>query len=432
MTRPGEAAGRPRRRGARPLSPEWQTAAAVVLALLLARCAVGLFTAQWPWQRLNTYNSYSLQACAWLQGRLDLGQDYPWLELAVYGGRYYVSFPPFPSVVLLPFAAALGASTPDGWIALAFSLIAAVHAARIARRLSGRTQLSGETGAEEARAQNRAAVLWACGLLLANGYLFLTLNGWVWFIAQNICFALTLAAIDHALSGRGTASLALWACAVGCRPMMLFLLPVLLALLWRAHAPESPRAFVKRCALWLILPALIGGFYAALNWARFGNPLEFGHNYLPEFQRAEQGQFSLSYAWEHLRQWLLPLPVNGLGVAEIPVADGMPLWLTSPLLLSACAEWIAARVRRDRAAGPLRWMLPAVVALYLFVILCHRTLGGWQFGNRYVVDVMPMLFLGFLLEKREPGRMDSAHLGLMLFGVMVHGVGTAALYAGWV
>ena len=47
----------------------------------------------------DRYKSYSLQAMAWLNGRLDLGQDYPWLELAVFQERYYVSFPPFPSLV---------------------------------------------------------------------------------------------------------------------------------------------------------------------------------------------------------------------------------------------------------------------------------------------------------------------------------------------
>lgn len=52
----------------------------------------------------NTYNSYALQAESWCKGRLDLGQNYSFLELAFYKGKYYVSFPPFPSYLLLPFA----------------------------------------------------------------------------------------------------------------------------------------------------------------------------------------------------------------------------------------------------------------------------------------------------------------------------------------
>ncbi len=61
------------------------------------------FTGMWPW-RENSYASYTLQACAWLQGRLDIphGEAYAFLELAIKDGRYYVSFPPFPSYVLLP------------------------------------------------------------------------------------------------------------------------------------------------------------------------------------------------------------------------------------------------------------------------------------------------------------------------------------------
>mgnify|MGYP003302259415 CR=1 FL=1 len=60
-----------------------------------------MFTGKWPLDA-NTYNSYALQADAWRQGRLDLGQNYTWLELAIYEGKYFVSFPPFPSYLLFP------------------------------------------------------------------------------------------------------------------------------------------------------------------------------------------------------------------------------------------------------------------------------------------------------------------------------------------
>ena len=60
----------------------------------------------------SAYNSYTLQALSWLQGRLDV-DNRAYLELAIYEGRYYVSFPPLPSVLLLPFAFFLSACTPD-------------------------------------------------------------------------------------------------------------------------------------------------------------------------------------------------------------------------------------------------------------------------------------------------------------------------------
>ena len=64
----------------------------------------------------NVYDSYLLQAKNWLEGRayIEGGENYPWLELAVFEGRYYLSFPPAPSVLaLLP--AALGLSLGNLW-----------------------------------------------------------------------------------------------------------------------------------------------------------------------------------------------------------------------------------------------------------------------------------------------------------------------------
>ncbi len=48
----------------------------------------------------------------------------------------------------------------------------------------------------------------------------------------------------------------------------------------------------------------------ALNYARFGNITEFGHNYLPEFTRTTTGQFNLSYLKENLMHYLR-LPATG-------------------------------------------------------------------------------------------------------------------------
>ena len=56
--------------------------------LLLCLCVTAVFfvawtfTGQWPWKS-QPYNSYILQAQSWLEGRLDLGRDYPYLELAL-------------------------------------------------------------------------------------------------------------------------------------------------------------------------------------------------------------------------------------------------------------------------------------------------------------------------------------------------------------
>ena len=68
-------------------------AVCVFLAGLFLAAAGGFLDA-------NPYNSYALQAARWLEGHLDLAENYAHLEIASYGGRYFISFPPFSEVML--------------------------------------------------------------------------------------------------------------------------------------------------------------------------------------------------------------------------------------------------------------------------------------------------------------------------------------------
>ena len=82
-------------------------------ALVFIYAAVHLALGTQPFAHSN-YDSYTLQALAWREGRVSLGQDYPHLELAVYEGDWYVSFPPVPTLVQLPLTFLFGRETPDG------------------------------------------------------------------------------------------------------------------------------------------------------------------------------------------------------------------------------------------------------------------------------------------------------------------------------
>ena len=399
----------------------WETLGITAAAFLALWSLAALLTGQGLPGFDSFYNSYSLQADAWLKGRLDLGQDYEWLELAIRDGKYYVSFPPFPSLVMLPLVLIFGTNTPDTCVALLFALLALYHACAIGGRLLPERRGS--------------VVLWVLFLLLGNGYLFLCLNGWVWFIAQNLMFALSLAAIHHALAGRGGLSLTCWAAAVGCRPMAVFCAPVLLWLLLRQGRAADPafslREMVRRRWYWALGPVLLAAFYMGLNQARFGNPLEFGHTYLPEFNQYGS-QFSLSYLWPNLQTMLRGPAFDQAGRMRLHTVEGGSAWLVNPLLWTGLAAWIAG-LRRRRGGASLA-LIPAVTLLYLLVVLCHRTLGAWQFGNRYLVDVMPWIWLGVLLhlpEETEP-RFTAWNLPLMALGVALQFLGTVATYNAWI
>ena len=392
---------------------------AAVLSFLAVLGVAAACTGKWFFDA-NGYNTYALQADAWLHGRLDLGQDYPWLELAIYEGRYYVSFPPFPSYVLLPFALFMGTATPDGLICLMFSVLGLWTAVRIAL----------DTGADE-----RTAVFLALFLFLGTGYLFIALTPGVWFMAQVMCFNLSLLSLYCALKGRGFLALLWWSCAVGCRPMVIFFLPLLIMLLWRAHREAHPRdtalTVLRRRACWILPPLVIGGSYMALNYLRFHDILEFGHNYLPEFTRAEYGQFSLTYLMGNLRT-LFRLPTRAAdGRLVIQPFDGAFFPLIDPMCLPILYTLIRALFKKRPADRRLSALTLLSALIYLLVLCSHRTLGGWQFGNRYLKDIMPWLFTGYLLLREKGGRVGWTLIPLFLLGLSVSLTGTVITYNYW-
>ncbi len=156
----------------------------------------------------------------------------------------------------------------------------------------------------------------------------------------------------------------------------------------------------------LILPARFGsgsrndGPYAA----RFGNVLEFGHNYLPEFTESTYGQFSLHYLAENVGR-LLRLPAWEQGKPQFPLFDGVAFWLVSPIFLCFAADWLRSLWNREKGGQLLAALTAGLVAVHFLLLALHKTMGGWHFGNRYTVDAIPFLFLALIVlrQGREPG-----------------------------
>ena len=80
------------------------------------------------------FDSYTRQALAWRDGRMMLDGEYPWLELAIFEGEYYVSFPPVPSVPMWVLSFFFGLETPDALMCLLYWLGGAAAAFFLARR----------------------------------------------------------------------------------------------------------------------------------------------------------------------------------------------------------------------------------------------------------------------------------------------------------
>lgn len=390
-------------------------------AVLLILCMIPIyflvwgFTGMMPWTD-NPYNSYTLQALAWLNGRLDLGRDYSHLEIAYYGGKYFVSFPPFPSYVMLPFAIFCGADTPDHFIALAVSLLGAVYALRLLHEFD---------------VKGMPAVFWALFLTVGTNLLFISVNGWVWFIAQNMSYTLCIMCLFYAKRGNGGIALALWAAAVGCRPFQALYLPVVLYLLYENSRGTNFFAFLKGHWTWCIAPAALAASYMWLNYMRFGSVLEFGHNYLPEFLEAEKGQFDWSYVRENMQALFKIPPISG-GKWMVPKFNGMAFWLVSPIFVSYILYVALSMFKKEKVNFALAVGIPVLIGVHFLLLTAHKTMGGWHFGNRYTNDALPFLFYGLLMLLPREDKFRFLNYPLFLFGVAFNLIGTVAVYNNWI
>ncbi len=385
----------------------------VVLVMLGIYTAISAFTGTWAWSD-NPYNSYVLQAQRWTQGFLDLGRDYPYLELAIYNGKYYVSFPPFPSVVYLPFVLVSG-TAPEGFIALASALCGAVYMMKLLKRFN-------ITGTR--------AVMWTLLITAGSNLLFVCLNAWVWFIAQNMAFTLSIMAFYYAYSKKGGLSLFFWACAVGCRPFNALHIFLLLYILYNALKKDEPDitivSAVKKYWKWGIACFCTAVFYMVLNFLRFGNPIEFGHNYLPEFMRMTTGQFNTAYLGDNLKS-LIKLPGISEGKWDFPLFDGMNIFIVSPVFAVWIISTVWALIRNRNADKRFLVIALLTVAAQLFVICMHKSMGGSHFGNRYTNDTLPVV-IAAVLTAGISERAEKFVYPLAAFGAAVNIIGAVMFY----
>ncbi len=341
------------------------------------------------------YNTYTRQAMAWREGLLHLPEDVPYLELAVYEGEYYVSFPPLPSVVLLPLTFIFGWDTPDN---LLMKLYAAGACLLLYAALKRRGYRKWDAG------------IFSFLLCFSSSLLPLTLNGAVWYHAQVLAFFLTTAAVSLLILDKPTLSLLCYALSVACRPFnALYALPLFAAYLAiNRRAGKTIKTMIRALLPGVCLGLCVAFGIGMYNYVRFGDVFEFGHNYLPEFSFQGGVQFSLDHVGKNLKRFLWGLPLNSEGEVE---KFGYSMLLACPTLL-LMLYWFIADLFRRRMRVEKAVVLVTCIA-NAFLLLLHRTFGGFQLGARYAVDLVPYTFF-YLLLTPEKKRSNIVELLILL------------------
>jgi hypothetical protein len=372
------------------------------------------------------FNHYALLADAWLHGRLDLAGGAPAYtqnnDFAEFAGKTYVTFPPFPALLMLPFVKLAGSpeNFRDGQFVMWLSGIGPALLFVVLERLRS------SAASHRTEAANIAlALLFAFGTV----YFFTAVEGTVWFAALVIGVALQAAYVLFSLDAERPllAGMAL-ACAYMTRPSMLLSAP-LFALEaartatrdWPADSDASLAERVRQVWRGIEWPALakkIGAFsvpilvaFAIQSWLnheryRTFSPFDPGHEYLTVAWRARMmkwGVLSYHYLAKNLGvmltslPWLPPARRGGepMGGAPLQINEhGLALWFTTPLYL-----WLLWPRRR----GHLQMALALSALGPIVMDLLYQNTGWRQFGYRFSCDYAVLLMVLLALGDRAMG-----------------------------
>jgi hypothetical protein len=326
---------------------------------------------------------FSLLAQSFLHGNLafDGPPDGTWGDTTPYQGKHYWPLGPFPAVLLMPFqflAGLAGIFFYQGYlqIVLVGALLALVFLT--ARR----------TGFD----LEDSAYL-AFGFTFSTTCLGVAIWPWSWYFSQTITCVLIFAAIAEMTGKRrpfliGIAfALCLVTRATAALGLLWFACEVVFA---NQPAKEKMRSLAAS-----ILPCLIVlGLLFLYNQARFGSILEQGYADQIVGDRADArnvGIFSIHHVPANLYTLLLagPVPItsDSTFVLTFPFVAANP-WGMSLFVTAPCLFLLAGLSYRDTTS---RLILLTTVLIAL-PILFYYGIGYRQFGYRYALDFLPLLY----------------------------------------
>jgi hypothetical protein len=378
----------------------------------------------------TAYNHYALLADAWLHGRQDLPGGPPHYagnnDFATYEGKTYISFPPFPAVLMMPLVKLSG--TPENFRDGQFIIWLAGLGPALLFLVLEKLRRTGKSTRKEL--ENVAlASLFAFGTV----YFFTAVEGTVWFAAHVVDVALVAGYLLCAVDAEHPAIAGLLlGCSFATRPVT-SLLAALFAFeavrvsvggeippgeTWAARLDATwekiDRGALLRKYVTFALPILpILALCSVSNHTRFHtwSPTAFGHEHLSvawHDRMQKWGLFGYHYLAKNLGCALTVLPwlpakgshtsfwpAHGGGIAPFQINEhGLALWFTTPIYF-----WLL----RPRERGWLHGVTLLAIAGPVVMLLLYQNTGWRQFGYRFSNDYAPLLFVLLAIGKRPFG-----------------------------
>lgn len=321
--------------------------------------------------------------------------------------RYYISFPPFPAVVMVPFVAIWGYFTNDVLITI---LIAGINAVLIFLMLQQLVRRG--YAARTTREQLWFVALFAFGTVTY----FSSIRGEVWFTALVIGLSLNIAYLMAALDARHPVLAGVFL-ALGFATRT----PILFAGMFFAtqlFIPASGDHYswgtrLKKVVLFALPCLVVGVGLMIYNEARFERFGEFGHSYLAEGTRdsiRRHGLFSFWFLNRNLSAMFTNMPVFTATAPYIHITrHGLGLLATTPVF------FLLFRPK----PGNRRLIVALVATIVATVVpaLLYQNTGWAQFGYRFSLDWTPFMIALLAIDSRP---ITKKYVGLILFSILVN------------
>jgi hypothetical protein len=305
-------------------------------------------------------------------------------DLAFFNGQYYMYWPPFPAILMMPLVAFLGVGFSDVLFTLAIGAINVTLVAYTLRIVDKSNLIT-----LDADRRGILTIFFAFGTV----HLFLSSLGNVWFTSQVVSFLCSILVFLAAIRLKGYPAFFLTGLALACatltRNHLIFLG------IWPAYFlyQNHKSAKIKKAVAYLLvaaLPMLVGVCLNLLyNYLRFGSIFEYGLSFQnfgaffePDFQK--YGHFNIHYLTTNFYYNFIYYPFP---TSETTLMGGS-LFLLSPLFFAAFWAFSTSNTRKSVL---VLWMTVIVVTIPILLNIGS----GWKtFGPRYTLDfTVPLLML---------------------------------------
>ena len=327
---------------------------------------------------------------------------------------WYMSFPPVPTLIMLPSALISGRAGNDVVPTVLFAALILPLTLLVLRRLASAGLSQRSLGDD----------LWLVATLAFGTVLFFSsVQGKVWYTAHVVGVVLALLYAWGSIEAKRpvVAGLALGAAALTRTPMA-FMFPLFLFEAWRMASGDR-RAFLRSLVPFVIPVvafAIAGMIY---NAVRFHSPTEFGHTYLDVRQQTQIEQWGLAsyhYLARNLAVAFTLLPEFPGRAPWVQIGGhGLALWFTTPVLLLAL--W-------PREKPPLHRALWITIALVALPTLFYQNSGWVQFGYRFSLDYLVFVILLLAIGARPFGKVTKA---LIIAGIVINLFGAWSFDREW-